>query len=523
MRVFVNAVFISCEDECKTFSVMAVDKGKIVYTGDEILPRFQSAQTVDLGGATVIPVFGDTHMHFESFALFMSTVDVRKAADFDEMGQMLRDFIKKNPKTKLLLTFGCTEHCVAEKRLPVRADLDKMLDTPLLMVKYDGHAAVANSALISQFPPEVTEDEDFDTDTGWLYINAFYKAVNFATESMPPLGMVSGMEHASSELAKVGVGYIHTTEGVGYKNDIDVDTLRAVKYGLPQSIRIFFQTTDTDKVIRRKLPRIGGCFSLALDGCFGSKDAAISEGYADEPDNKGFLFYTQEEINDFCIRANRLDLQIAIHAIGDVAVDQALTAFETALSDYPRDDHRHIIIHADLIPPPMIARAAKIGITIALQPNFLQWREEPPEYLERILGKRADELLPLRDLIDAGILISAGSDAPCTIPNPIESFYSCCNHPNPKQSVTPYESLLMHTLWPTKMCFDEMERGSLTEGKIADFTVLSGNPLEIPPKDLSSIKVTDIYFKGKRFDPTRKTSLPKLAARMLINKLSGND
>lgn len=521
MTVFKNAEFISCEENCKTFNVMAVDKGRIAYIGDTLPSRFAGESIVDLGGAAVVPAFGDTHLHFESFALFLSTVDVRAAVNFDEMGRMLRAYVKKHPKTKLLPAFGCTAHCVEEKRLPNRADADAMTDTPLLMVKYDGHAALANSALISQLPSDVTSDSGFDADTGWLYQNAFYKGVNFVTEQMSPLGMLTGMEHAAQELARVGVGYLHTVEGVGYKNDVDVDTLRAVRYGLPQCFRIFFQTTDTDKVTRRKLKQIGGCFSLALDGCLGSKDAAIIGGYADEPDNEGFLLYSQEEINEFCIRANRLGLQIAVHAIGDAAVEQALNAYAAALTDKPRKDHRHIIIHADLIPRPLIERAAKMGVSIALQPNFLRWREEPPEYIESILGKRALELIPLRDLIDAGVLISAGSDAPCTVPNPIESIYNCCNHPNPAQSVTAAEALKMHTLWAARMCFDEKERGSLTVGKVADFTVLSGNPLTTPVEQLNTLRVTDIYFGGKRFDVNRKPSLSALAARMAAGKLLG--
>ena len=518
MKVFTNAKFISCEDESRTFSVMAVDKGKIAYIGDTLPPLYDNARRVDLGGATVVPIFGDTHLHFQSYSFFLSTVDVRTAGNFDEMGNMLRGYMQNNPKTKLLLAFGCSGHCVEEKRLPVHTDLDKMLDTPLMIVKYDGHAAVANTALISKLPQEIKDDEGFDAETGWLYLNAFYMAVNFITASVSPLKIIAGMEFAAYELAKAGLGYLHTTDGVGYKNDIDIDTLRAISYGLPQCIRLFFQTTDTDKVVRRRLPRIGGCFELAIDGCFGSKDAAISGGYTDEPENEGFLFISQQELNDFCIKANRLNLQISVHAIGDVAVDRALTAFEAALSDYPRKDSRHIIIHADLIPQPMIKRAAALGISIALQPNFLQWKEEPAEYLERILGERIDNLIPLRDLVDAGILIGAGSDAPCTVPNPIESMHNCCNHPNPAQSVTPIEALKMHTLWPAKMCFDENRRGSLSVGKIADFVVLSGNPLEVPIGNLRELRVTDTYFEGKRFDCSRKPSLFKLLARMAVSK-----
>jgi len=106
-----------------------------------------------------------------------------------------------------------------------------------------------------------------------------------------------------------------------------------------------------------------------------------------------------------------------------------------------------------------------------------------------------------------------------TVPNPIESIYNCCNHPNPAQSVTPIEALKMHTLWAAKMCFDEKSRGSLTEGKAADFAVLSGNPLTTPVESLHTLRVTDTYFGGKRFDWERKPSLPALAARIVAGKL----
>ena len=204
MRVFKNATFISCEDKCNTFTTLVEDKGRIVYTGDKLPGEYEKARCIDLNGATVVPAFGDTHLHFESYALFLSTVDVRKAADFDEMGRLLRAYVEKHPKTKLLPAFGCTAHCVKEKRLPERSDLDAMLDTPLILVKYDGHAAVANSALISQFPREVTDDPGYDEKTGWLYLNAFYKGINYVTESMSPLSMLTGMEMAATELAKRG-------------------------------------------------------------------------------------------------------------------------------------------------------------------------------------------------------------------------------------------------------------------------------------------------------------------------------
>ena len=520
MRVYTNGVFISCEEDDRVFSVLVENRGNIVYTGDKIPPPYNRAPRVDMEGRAVIPAFADTHLHFESYALFLSTVDVRGVKNFDEMGQMLHDYAASHRGEQFIPAYGCSAHTVIERRLPDRADLDRMIKTPLLLVKYDGHAAVVNSALIQDLPPDVTSDPGFNAETGWLYQNAFYKAVNHVTSKISPLRILAGMRRASAELAEAGVGYLHTVEGIGFKNDMDITAILAARYGLPQYFKVFFQTTDVEEVRRRGLTQIGGCFRLALDGCLGSEDAAIQGGYYNNPQNTGFLLYSQQEVNDLCIRANRAGLQIAMHVIGDAAVDQAIHAYQAALEDLPRKDHRHIIIHADLIPPPMIDRAAKLGLAIALQPNFLRWPQEPPEYLQKILGPRADELLPLRSLLDKGMLISVGSDAPCTLPNPIESLYNCCNHPNPSQSVDIREALKMHTLWAAKMGFDEDRHGSLKPGKVANFVVLSANPLTVPREDLRDLRVMETFLGGRRLIPGKTPSFAAFLASMIANYLT---
>lgn len=517
MQVFQHADFLSCQEPNRVFRYLVEDRGRIVYTGDELPAACQTAPKVDLKGRCVVPAFADTHLHFESYALFGGTVDVRNAADFAEMGRLLRAWAEAHPNSKFLPAYGCSAHTVAEGRLPERDDLDRMLSLPTLIVKYDGHAAVANSALIDQFPADVTSDPGFDPKTGWLYQNAFYRGVNFITGQVPVTSVLSGMSAAAHQLARKGIGLLHAVEGVGYQNDIDVDSLRYMSSGLPQAIRIYFQTMDVDKVLKRKMTRIGGCFSLALDGCFGSEDAALKEPYANNPDNLGFLAYTQEEVNAFCCKANRAGLQITMHAIGDAAVEQAVTAYETALADFPRTDHRHILIHADLFPEALQERAAKLGLCVAVQPAFLDWRQEPGDYLERILGpERVSRMLPLRSMLEKGLLLSAGSDAPCTLPDPIESIHLCVNHPNPDQAVSVEDALRMHTLWAARTSFDEGNRGALQEGLLCDFVVLSRNPLEMPKEQLRTLKIEEVWFGG-----TRYTGGPCGAAGLALRALNG--
>jgi predicted amidohydrolase YtcJ len=217
------------------------------------------------------------------------------------------------------------------------------------------------------------------------------------------------------------------------------------------------------------------------------------------------LAYTQKEVNDFVKTANRIGLQVSMHAIGDAAVLQAVTAYEDALKDFPRSDHRHVIIHADMMPPPLQEKAARLGVHIAVQPALLHWKEEPMEYLFTILGDRAGQLIPLKSMLRHGLTIAGGSDAPCTPPDPIHGIHAACNHPNPEERIPVLDALKMYTNWAARLSFDEEKRGTLTEGKVADFVVLDRNPLDLAPEKIQETNVTGLYLSGGPYqNPAKK-------------------
>jgi predicted amidohydrolase YtcJ len=526
MRVFKNACFISCENNNRVFKCLVEKDGKILFSGDQLPEEFQSCASVDLQNRCVIPAFGDTHMHFSSFAYFNSGLDCRNAGDFDELGERIRSYLGRGNNEKVMLGFGCSAHTVKEKKLPDKNDLDRITDRPLMIVKYDGHAAVGNSALLGKMPAGILNDPGCDHKTGWFYLNAFYKAVNSITQSVSLPVLFKNLIAGSDYLAQKGIALVHTAEGVGFPLDLDVDLMRFANRGLAQTFQIFFQTMDIQKVQRRKLPRIGGCFANALDGCFGSEDAALKEPYSNNPQSRGTLFYSQKEVTDFVVRANRAGLQVAMHAIGDAAILQALTAFEAALSDFPRNDHRHndhrhIMIHADLMDEAAIARAVKLNLCIALQAPFLYWPQEPVDYLRHILGQRVDHLIPLRSMLDAGLTIAGGSDAPCTLPDPLAGIFAACNHPNASESVSVLDALRMHTASCARLSFDEKTRGTLTDGKRADFVVLDKNPLEIPVEKLNTIKIEALYVKGEKYAGQKDRSIAALLMDSVSNRYGG--
>jgi predicted amidohydrolase YtcJ len=130
---------------------------------------------------------------------------------------------------------------------------------------------------------------------------------------------------------------------------------------------------------------------------------------------------------------------------------------------------------------------------------MLSWNLEPLDYLSSILGDRAASLLPLRRMQDLGIVMSGGSDAPCTLPDPIAGLFGACNHFVPEQSLTIAEALRLFTYNVAWGSFDEDRYGSLERGKMANMVILNRNPLEMEPSDLCHLAVEESLFAGQPY------------------------
>lgn len=521
MKLYKNATFITCEPKNELYNAMVEDKGYIAWIGniEELPERYKKAKTVDLGGATVTPAFGDTHMHFSCLCLCETTFYLMDEKNFDECEQTVRKFADSHPKAKVLLGFGCNANCVEEKRVPVKADLDKWTDRPLFVYKYDGHAGVVNTAMLDLLSDKVKNARGFNGETGWLFGEAFYLGTNEVTGFVNTMDILRSLGVGADYLASQGIGMVHNVEGIGFAKDLDVDLMKWLCPGLPQAYRTFFQTMDVDTCKKHGYKRIGGCFRLALDGCFGSEDAALKEPYANDPANRGILNYTQEQVNEFAIRANREGLQITMHAIGDAAVEQCITAYEAAYADKPWKDARHIMIHVCLASEDQLERMAKIGICAAVQSPFIYWKQEPDEYLCSVLGReRTDSLNKLGTMHRLGLVVGDGSDGPCTRPKPLRGMYCAVNNPIPKERLTREQALKMITYNPAYISKDEAKRGSLTAGKIADFVVLGDDPLTA--EDIENIEIRDLYLHGKKY--RKKVLKPfALVCRAIGNRICG--
>ena len=490
-------------------SFLVENDGKIQYVGNELPQEYSTAEMIDLGNKVLVPAFVDTHQHFASFSTFNAGLNVMEAESNAEISRMIGEYASKT-SSKTIIAFGASPHSVKEGRLINREEIDAVCaGKEVMVIKYDGHACIISSALLNKLDRKLRKLRGYHPDSGEMNQEAFFACSDYITGSLSIPDLFRNMQMATDFMASKGIGSVHTVSGVGFIANLDITIEKLFAKSLTNGfqIRVFPQSLNVKVATSRNIPRIGGCFECALDGCFGSRDAALNEPYSDTEGGEGVLYYSDEKIIGFCKVANRMGLQIELHAIGDKAFDQAARALKAALDDHPRKDHRHGIIHDCLPTAEGIAICREYNIQMPVQSAFIGWRQEPDSYLEELLGKeRSSRLNPIKTFADNGIVVSFGSDAPCTSPDPLMWIHKAVNHSNPSERITVQQALRMATYNGAYATFDEKERGSLEVGKVADMVILSANPYTVSAESLKDINVERLILGGRPYESAR-TSL----------------
>lgn len=511
---------LTVNDQNEVCKYLVEDGGKIVFVGNTLPETFQNAEVYDLHKKALIPAFVDTHQHFASFATFQAGLNVMDAESNLEIKERIREYRSKM-SAKTLIVFGASPYSVKEKRLISKDELDEVCpDCEIMVVKYDGHACIINTKLWKRLKKDLEKLRGYHPDTGEMNQEAFYVVSNDITNSISPINLFKNMQESVDFQASYGIGCIHTVSGVGFTGNLDITMEKIFAKGMKNGfqLRVFPQSMDIRVATKRKLPRIGGCFACALDGCFGSHDASLKEDYADEIGGNGVLYYDDQKVMDFCKAANRAGLQIELHAIGDRAFEQACHAIKAALDDFPRENHRHGIIHDCLPTEGGIEICQRYHIMLLAQSAFINWKQEPDEYLIKILGsERWKRLNPINTYQKHHLMVSFGSDAPCTSPNPIMWMDHAVNNNNTAEAVSIQDALRMCTYNGYYASFDENDRGSLEVGKIADMVILSQNPYEIPLQKIKDIKVEQLYLAGEKYKSCKSGVMAQIMRGLVSN------
>jgi predicted amidohydrolase YtcJ len=263
---------------------------------------------------------------------------------------------------------------------------------------------------------------------------------------------------------------------------LDNDLLSpVVKLGLPSGVG--------DDIFR-----IGGV-KVFVDGAFGARTAALTQPYEDDATNSGFFEMREDEYSSIVETANKLGQQVSTHAIGDAAIDMVLSCQEKVSGNEVIKRLRHNIIHAEYLTEPLLKQVKELDMLLLMQPNFAhRWGLPGGMYDDRLGVDRAQQLNNLRRILDAGIRVAFGSD--CMPMDPIYGLYSAVVHPNPAIRITVKEALQCYTLDSAYASFEEHDKGSLAPGKLADFVILSENPLAIEPDAIRKVQVEQTYVGG---------------------------
>lgn len=500
----------------------AVKDGKIFFVGESKTQRANqmAKETIDLGGRFVMPGFIDNHVHFMEGGAALSSVDLRDAKTPEEFSKRIIEYAKTRPKGAWVLN-GNWDHELWGGELPHKSWIDAHTkDVPVYVIRLDGHMALANSAALrlagidkNTKAPEGGEIQRGPNGepTGLLKDNA----LNIVLSIIPPPSDEELMEqfsNAQSHAFSLGLTKVHAV--TGYPTETTMrDIFEMARDRDIMKIRAFVSTPIEDwenglKAMQARgrgdeLLGLGGIKGL-IDGSLGSGTAWFYQPYSDEPDNSGFPIVKPEEFADWMRAVDSAGMPLSIHAIGDKAIDTAIAA----MRDIAGEDvasRRYRIEHFQHPNAAAITAIAESGIIASMQPYHAiddgRWAQG------RIGAVRAKTTYGFRSILDAGGILTFGSDWPVAPLSPIEGVYAAVTrrttdgaNPDgwiPEQKITAEQAMTAYTVANAFAMGEEDVAGTIEAGKRADFVVLSDDPRAVAPEFIQNIKVLRTVIGGE--------------------------
>ncbi|MDY6915289.1 MAG: amidohydrolase [Candidatus Cloacimonadota bacterium] len=486
--LFFNAKIYSMKSKDSVFEAMLVENEKVKQLFLQT-PNLKNIQKIDLEDKYVYPGFIDTHTHSFEGGLYSSGADLAAAYNLSDVMQILSE---TKPVSGMVFAYRLDERKLKEKRFPTAIELDTIFpNIPVLLRRIDGHSCIINSIAAKKIDWQEKLPADFN---GLLNKRWNDKAATWFHNQVDAEGVWQAYERAAQIGLRTGHTAIHTMIGDGDSNPQHFKMI----FDNPERFGLEFipypQITNVDTASKLKSPRIGGC--ILADGSFGSHTAALKQDYFDKPGHKGNLYHSDDFWLDFITKAHAHDLQIAIHCIGDRAIEQILKCYEKVQQKNFKD-LKHQIIHAELTDDNMLDRIKKSGISLVMQPMFDRlWAGQDGMY-ENLLGKkRTLRTNRLASIFARNILVTGGSDWYVTKLDALSGIDAAVNIHNLNERITPYKAIQMYTTNAASLSSDEGRLGILAPNSQADFVVTNKDILN--SDNIKRTKIEWVYKKGKK-------------------------
>ncbi len=465
----------------------------------------KNTQIIPLEGRTVLPGFIDTHIHLADFGRFLMWMDLTPASSINKLQVMLGERLDRVAKERWVVGRGWDESRFLEKRLPTRYDLDIISpDNPVLFYHQSGQVALANSkalqlaGLTRETVPPAGGLIDTNPDTGEPTGILRETATDLVWKLVPEPGideLVEAAALACEKIVQAGITSIHWLAG----NASDVAILRKLteagklRFGVYMVIPIsVIGDAALLDGLQKGASRIGGV-EIAVDGYLASRNAALAKPYCGDLQNRGKLLLTPKELRGQAKSAAEKDFQVVVHAMGDKAVYEALTAIEAL-----EGKGRHRIDPAALLNEDLIGRLKQQRVVVSVQPLVAASEFSVYDAEEHLGTDRARWLYPLKTLFSEGVRVCGGSDCPMERLSPLLGVQSAVTRRFfPREQLSVDEALQMYTINAAYASREENDKGTLEEGKLADLTILSKDPHEVPAGEIQDIQVEMTIIGGK--------------------------
>ena len=531
-RIFYNGQIKTLDDQYPMVSAVAVKNGIVMAVGsDEEMKALAGPATemVDLKGAFMCPGLIDSHMHLLLLSNKLRRTDIGVAKTFKEcMDIMAKAAEAKKGTDGWAMGIGFNQDDWTDcNEVPTRLDLDKACgDVPAYIERACGHIATLNTKAMelmgmmnekegeSQYKLRYFED---GTPNGVLCEDT----VRLVEEDFP-VPTVPEMK----QLILMGANYIASKGLAGVHSD-DLNLVVPVK-DMPVILQAYKELSEADELPIRvhqqcrmlNLPMIEkfcseykvrtkwgknftiGDIKIMGDGSLGAHTAVLRGEYKNAPDDHGIPLHDDEELYAMFRVAHNAGYPIVVHVIGDGAMDQVVNGYELVMNENPKPNMRHGIIHCQIMDEAQQDRFVKLNLLAYAQPVFVRYDSQIVD--DCVGSELAKTSYNWRRYIDLGVHMSGGSDCPVEDCDPLANMYYAVTRMGmdgkpwyPENAVTMEEALRMFTIEGAYSAFEEAERGSITIGKYADFTVLDKNIMENPPEELLNTKVLMTVVNGK--------------------------
>ncbi len=493
---------------------LVVHRGRVLYSGSSeeavAIAKRLGGDVLELPDSTVVPGLVDAHTHLESLGLALNSVDLRGTRSIEELKTALREWSAGRPGW--VFGRGWDQEKFREGRFPTRWDVDEAVgDRPVILVRVCGHMALLNTAAAEELRvEELAKERLVRNESGEFTGLVVEEGVEAVMRQFWSRVDEEALERYLLDAARHAVQYGVTTLGLAGASLRTVSSLAGLSLSgrLPTKVMVYLGLEAFRELSRlgQRAPMLFGRrvgivgVKLFVDGSLGARTAYLSEPYDDAPETRGLKLLGRREIAEVASRAERLGFQVAVHAIGDAALDEVIEGLRGFRG-------RARVEHLSVVRDDQLVKLGELGAVGVVQPHFIltDWW-----VLRRVGARRARWVYRFGDL-GRHIPIALSTDSPVEPIDPWENLYAAltrglnegielAEHTR-DQRLSVADALHYYTSGSAYALGLEDRIGRLEPGYDADLVVLDRDPLELDAEEIRKTRVVEVYVDGERVYP----------------------